>query len=234
MQINEVFDRLNFFINKYTGAFYTIPELEDLTDAGSLGLYSDLKPKYATSQLIKDSLSPFRRFFDFTPSGTISGYIVVPDLTYLDLLDIQISFQISGRTMLTYCPVKMINEDERANRLNSQIDPVTITSPIGEQTAPRYFRLYPLSGYTGTVTYLRRPIKPVFGYSVVSGRIIVYDPATSIQLEWRDSEINAIILKSLQIAGINLSDAELLQFSEQKSQGNFSQYTGTTSNQNRL
>lgn len=219
MNISDVFSRLNFYINKTTGAFFTPDELTEMVDAGQMALYSDLKPKYATSQLIKDALSPFRRFFDFTPSGTISGYVVVPDLTYLDLLDLQITFTISGRT--TYVPVKMINEDERAYRLNSQIDPVTVTSPIGEQTAPRYFRLYPLSGYTGTVTYLRRPVKPVFGYSVVSGRIIVYNPATSTQLEWRETEIPSIILKSLEIAGINLSDAEKTQIAQNKTQENY-------------
>ncbi len=220
MSISDIFDRLNFYINKFTGGFYTITELEEILDAGQLALYADLKPKYATSQLVKDSLVPFRRIWDFTPSDTISGYIVVPDLTYLDLLDLQITFAISNRTM--YYPVEMINEDERANRLNSQIDPVTVTGPVGEQTAPRYFRMYPLSGYTGTVTYLRRPVKPVFGYSTVSGRIIVYDPATSTQLEWKETDINQIILKALEIAGVNLSAAELAQFAEQKTNQNFS------------
>lgn len=223
MQINEVLDRINFFINKFTGSWYNIPELENLTDSGQLALYSDYKSKYATSQLIKDALSPFRPVYNFTPSDMISGYIIVPnddDRPYLDLLDIQIQFQISNRTV--YFPVSLVNEDERANRLNSQIDPVTVTSPIGEQAAPRYFLLYPTgNSYTGKVTYFRRPVKPVFGYSVVSGRIIVYDPTTSVQLEWRDTEITPLILKSLQIAGINLTEAELSQFAQAKSQDNW-------------
>lgn len=219
MNLNDVFNRLNFDINKYTGLWYNPQELEDLVDSAQLALYSDLKPKYATSQLIKDALIIFRRFYDFTPSGSISGYIVVPDLTYLDLLDLQISFAISNRTM--FYPVEMINEDERANRLNSQIDPVTITSPVGEQTAPRYFRMYPLAGYTGTVTYFRRPVKPVYGYSTVSGRIIVYNPLTSTQLEWSDTMIPAIIIKALKIAAQNLDSQELAAFAESQSTQNF-------------
>ena len=185
MNLNDIFNFLNFYINKFTGSWYTIEELEDLLDFGQMALYSDLKPKYATSQLIKDALSPFRETYNFTTQ--ISGYVIVPDSTYLDLLDIQIYFQVSNRTV--YYPVDLVNEDTRAQRLNSQIDPVTITSPIGEQTAPRTFRLYPIGVYNGNVTYLRRPIKPVFGYSVISGRIIVYDPNTSTQLEWRETEI---------------------------------------------
>ena len=217
MNLNDIFNFLNFYINKFTGSWYTIEELEDLLDFGQMALYSDLKPKYATSQLIKDALSPFRDTYNFTTQ--ISGYVIVPDSTYLDLLDIQIYFQVSNRTV--YYPVDLVNEDTRAQRLNSQIDPVTITSPIGEQTAPRTFRLYPIGVYNGNVTYLRRPIKPVFGYSVISGRIIVYDPNTSTQLEWRETEIPSIIIKALSSIGINIGSQEVMQWSEIKSQQNY-------------
>ena len=217
MNLNDIFNFLNFYINKFTGSWYTIEELEDLLDFGQMALYSDLKPKYATSQLIKDALSPFRETYNFTTQ--ISGYVIVPDSTYLDLLDIQIYFQVSNRTV--YYPVDLVDEDTRAQRLNSQIDPATITSPIGEQTAPRTFRLYPTGVYNGNVTYLRRPIKPVFGYSVISGRIIVYDPNTSTQLEFRETEIPSIIIKALSSIGINIGSQEVMQWSEIKSQQNY-------------
>ncbi len=217
MNLNDIFNFLNFYINKFTGSWYTIEELEDLLDFGQMALYSDLKPKYATSQLIKDALSPFRETYNFTT--LISGYVIVPDSTYLDVLDIQIYFQISNRTV--YYPIDLVNEDTRAQRLNSQIDPVTITSPIGEQTAPRTFRLYPTGVYNGNVTYLRRPVKPVFGYSVISGRIIVYDPNTSTQLEWRETEIPSIIIKALSSIGINIGSQEVMQWSGIKSQQNY-------------
>ena len=217
MDLQDVFNELNFFINKFTGSYYSVSELENLLDTGQMGLYSDLKPKYATSQLSKDALSPFRETYNFTTQ--VSGYVIVPDTTYLDLLDLQIYFQVSNRTI--YYPVPMLNEDVRAERLNSQIEPVTITSPIGEQTAPRTFRLYPVGAYNGNVTYLRRPVKPVFGYSVISGRVIVYDPNTSTQLEWSDPYIQTLIIKALEVAGINLRAEDLSAFSAAKSAQNF-------------
>ncbi len=217
MNLQDVFNELNFYINKFTGSFYTVPELENLLDLGQMAVYSDFKPKYATSQYIKDALSPFRSTYNFTTQ--VSGYVIVPDTTYLDLLDLQIYFQISNRTV--YYPVSMANEDVRAERLNSQIDPVTITSPIGEQTAPRTFRLYPAGTYNGNVTYLRRPVKPVFGYSIISGRVIVYDPNTSTQLEWRDTEIQTIMVKSLEAMGINLRAEDVQGWASVKSQSNY-------------
>jgi len=134
-------------------------------------------------------------------------------------LDIQIYFLISNRTV--YAPIKLINEDERATRLNSQIDPVTATSPIGEQIGLRTFRLYPAGVYNGNVTYLRRPVKPVYGYTVVSGRIIVYNSNTSTQLEWRETEHIPLLLKGLQSLGINLSDTEIQNFAQIKTQENW-------------
>lgn len=217
LNLQDVFNELNFYINKFTGSFYTISELENLIDIGQMATYSDFKPKYATSQLIKDALSPFRSTYNFTT--LVSGYIIVPDTTYLDLLDIQIYFQISNRTI--FYPVPLINEDVRANRLNSQISPVTVTSPIGEQTAPRTFRLYPASAYNGNVTYLRRPVKPVFGYSIISGRVIVYNPSTSTQLEWRDTEIPTIIIKAVQAAGFNLSAQDVQAWTAAKTANNY-------------
>lgn len=217
MNIAEAVDFIQFWINKRTGAWYTVDEAISVVDAGQMSLYRDLKPKYATSQWVKDALSPFREVYNFTTA--VSGNVIVPDTDYLDLLDIQIFFQVSNRTV--YAPIKLVNEDERAKRLNSQIDPVTATSPIGEQIGLRTFRLYPASIYNGNATYLRRPVKPVYGYTVISGRVIIYDPNTSTQLEWRETEHIPLLLKGLQSLSINLSDAEIQNFAQIKTQDNW-------------
>lgn len=220
MNLNEAFDFLNFWIGKERGAYYTIPELEALADAGQMAYYSDIKPKYATSNIIKEILSPFKKVYPFTPSNTISGYIVVPsDVDYLDLLDLEIEVDISSRIL--YKGVEMINEDNRSDRLNSQVDPVTEADPVCEIMVPRYFKMYPVAGYKGRITFLSRPIKPVFGYSVISGRVIVYNPATSTQLQWRETEIIPVLLKALSSIGINLSSADVSNFAQLKTQSNY-------------
>jgi hypothetical protein len=82
-------------------------------------------------------------------------------------------------------------------------------------------QLYPSQDYyTGTIYYMKRPIKPVYGYTVV-GRQIVYNPETSTQLQWRDTDIDTILLKALSSIGINLSDQEVSQFAELKSSENY-------------
>lgn len=217
MNLQDVFNELNFYINKFTGSYYTIEELENLVDIGSMALYADLKPKYAISQLAKEALSPFKQVYNFTTQ--VSGYVIVPDTSYLDLLDLQIFFQVSNRTV--YFQPQALNEDTRAAVLNSQEDPVTNTSPAMEQVAPRTFRLYPTGVYNGNVTYLTRPVKPVFGYTVISGRVIVYNSLTSTQLQWRESEIDLIIIKAVQAAGFNLTAADVQAWTEAKTSQNY-------------
>lgn len=220
VNLQELYGRLNFWINKKTGAWYTLPELDDVVDSGSMSLFSDLKPKYATSQDIKDALAPFRASWNFSPSDTISGVIPVPsNLNYLSLISITTEYPISGRTL--YQGVVLINEDELATRLMSQTDPVTYTSPVGEQLAPGFFRLYPTNGYTGVIRFFRRPTKPYFAYTTISQRVIVYDPVNSVQLEWPENWQNAVLIKGLESIGINLTDQEVQQFAETKAMQNF-------------
>jgi len=198
-----------------------------------MSLYSDLQPQYATSQRIKDALAPFRRTWDFTPSDTISGVIPIPsNLDFINLLDARISYDLSGTTR--YVSLELPNEDELSARLNSQIDPVTVTSPIGEvigsttvqitaSLARRqyYIRVYPAGGYNGRITYLKRPAKPNFVYTTISQRVIVYNDALSTQLDWPENWQNAVLLKALESIGINLTDQEISNFAEAKTNQNF-------------
>lgn len=221
MNLQEAYNFLNFWINKYTGAWYSPEELDAITDRGQISYYSDLQPKYATSQRVKDVLSPFRASYTFTTGTTPLGVITIPsNLNYLDLLDCYITTTISGR-IVRYFPVEMVNEDERIDRLNSQIDPVTIATPFGEFIGKAIIQLWPNEPNEGVVNFLRRPVKPNFVYTVISNRVIVYNNGASTQLEWRESDQNAILLKTLSSIGINLSDGEIQQYAEVKTQQNF-------------
>lgn len=220
MNLEEAFAFLNFWINKNYGSFYTIPELTSLCNRAQLSYYSDIKGKYSTSTLIKEILSPFKSTYIFTPSNSISGYVVVPsDVNYLDFLDMQIEVDISSR--IIYKGVEIVSEDTRADRLNSQIDPVTEPSPVAEIVAPRYFKMYPAAGYRGIITFLSKPQDIVFGYTLISGRVPVYNPVTSTEFQWRATDVMPILLKALESISINLSSAEVSQFAEAKTAQNY-------------
>lgn len=227
MDLEIYHNTLNFYINKYQGRYYTPDELDKVLDNGSLSLFSELRPKYATSQRMQDAMAPFLATYDFTTANSISGTTVIPsDRDFVALLAIDITYNISGRGTI-YESVPIVSKDEKAIRLRSQLDPVTDTSPIAEVIAPRYYRIYPLQGYNGTITFFRRPVAPHFAYTTISGRVIVYDPANSTQLEWGDDFAQSVILKSLESIGINISDQEIIQFAEAKTMQNFQNVNNT-------
>jgi hypothetical protein len=106
--------------------------------------------------------------------------------------------------------------------MNVSVTPTPFTKI--SQTLPKLYQiqLYPSTdSYTGTLYYMKRPVKPVYGYDIVGGRQIVYNPLTSTQLQWRDTDIDTILLKALSSIGINLSDQEVSQFAELKSSENY-------------
>jgi hypothetical protein len=221
MNLQETFDFLNFWINKYTGAWYTIPELEMVIDRGQMSLFDDLQIQYATSQRIKDALAPFRQSYSFvtSPNGLIDYSNQQP--SYISLLDLRIEFTDTSNRQ-NYVSVKMYNEDELSFRLMSQIDPITVDFPVGEVISSGVFQLYPAAQYSGKITYFRRPKKPHAVYTV-NGRVIEIqetDPGTQ-QLEWIENWQNAVLIKSLSSIGINLGEQDITQYAEIKSQSNF-------------
>jgi hypothetical protein len=184
-----------------------------------MALFAELRPIYATSQRIQDGLAPFLDEYEFTPAQTISGVASVPsDRNFLSLLDVQVEYTAGGRTI--YAPVVIMNKNERANALNSQTDPVTQQSPIGEVIAPRFIRIYPAAGYTGKITFFKRPTRPQFVYQLISGRVIVYDAANSVQIEWPEDWQNAVLLKALSSVGINMTEQDITQWAELRNQSN--------------
>jgi hypothetical protein len=235
MNIKEAVDYLNFWIRKERGAFYTIEESVNLIDIAQKAYFNDIMPRYATSQIVKDTLQPFKETQQFDPTTTTNGRITINNVDYYDLLDCTITYTQDGRDQ--FYSIKMTNEDELADKLNSQINPPIPTAPVGQMFTTRLnsstfhqyvqyqIQLYPRQDiYTGFIYYMRKPVKPVYAYTTtppIGGRIINYDPLKSVQLEWRDNDITTILLKALASIGINMSDQEISQFAELKNQQNY-------------
>lgn len=224
MDLQVSYDFLNLCINKQQGVFYSPPQLDSLVDRGQQSLYSDYYPQYGTSERMRDALAPFKTKKLITLVDSPGGFVTYPDdvpdgmMGLQDILDFEaIITDVNGNTRPVACP--FLNEDERTDRINSQIIPLSTSFPFAE-TMDTGFQLYPKQPQAGTLTYLRRPKPPFFKYTVVSGRVIVYDQAGSTQLEWFDKDQNAVLIKALSFIGINISEQDILQYAETKDQQN--------------
>lgn len=212
MRIDKIHNWLNFITNKKLGTYFTPEENDDALDRAQTEEIEYLRSKFANTTQLHDSLSPFKSVYTFTSGTSPSGLITLPS-DYISLLSVQCNIIVSGN--VKYKGVKVVSEDELADRLNSQLRPVSASDPIATIVAGNKIQLYPEQAAAGIVRYLKQPVKPVFSYTQV-GRVITYDDTTSVQMEWGDTELKRIIHRALQYLGLSVTYGELVQVMETK------------------
>lgn len=224
LDLQDAYDFLNFWINKDQGLFYSPARLDLLVDRGQMSYYSDLQPKYGLSDRINTSLSPFIAQYTYTNSTSPLGVVTLPaeddPLEFMDFID-AIPLIMDETNTVRRRPLPFPNDDERTYLINSQIRPLSTTNPFGEWIGKGKIQLWPKEPQAGVVKYFRRPVKPFFDYTLVSGRVIMYNEADSVQLEWLERDQNAVLLKALESISINASEKDIQEFAELKTQQNY-------------
>ena len=208
MTLEEVHDFVDLITSKERGGFSTPEEIDEALDRASMTLFSFYRKKYATSIQAKEALSAFRVRYDYTTNGT--GEITLSSgQQFVTLLSMNVMLNDpnapSGFDPDRRYPVSFVNEDELADRLNSQTRQPTRTAPIADIVDVGWYNLYPEVVHSGTIYFLKRPAAPVYNYTQ-SGRVIIYNPITSVQLEWTEPYLNDVIFLGLRFLGINLSN----------------------------
>lgn len=227
MNINDVHRVILFILDKEQQGFVTHGEIDDMLDRAQMVLINQYfnnprmplaaQPQaYSENQRIHDSLSAFKERYIFTTADTVSGVLTLP-VDFMHLLSLYTTVFNATLARNVYSSIQILNEEELIERLESQVIPVGADDPIGIMNKQNKIQLFPETPKAGGCFYLRKPVKPVFGYTQ-SGRTVTYSSGTSVQLEWRQSDIQNIIVIALQYLGINLSAQDVVQFAEVKSQ----------------
>lgn len=214
MNISEQHNFIDLITSQERGGFNTPEEKDSALDRGSMTLFEYYRPIYATSIEAKEALTPFRVKYDYTTSGagqiTLSNASEFVRLLAMDVMQVD-NTVLSGFDPNRRYPVEFVNEDVLADRLNSQNNQPTRTAPIADTHGIGWYDLYPQVVHSGTIFFLKRPQKPVFGYTQ-TGRQIVYNPATSTQLLWTEPYLNKVLFLALRYLGINLDNDKLVKY----------------------
>jgi hypothetical protein len=149
------------------------------------------------------------------------GSLSVPnDYLHLSSINYNYTRAYKGKTITKLKPVDVVRDNERAAFTGSDIYAPLLESKKYVISAffDTYLQFYPANVGRVEFTYLRKPIDPVWNFTVVNGRP-VYDPITSVDLEAPDEAVDEIAMIALSLFGINIRDQELISFSEaQKAQ----------------
>lgn len=210
--INDCYNVIIDVARKERGAFVSVAQAMSYLDNAQQELFDFYIDLYRRTQKIDDGLTPFKMAIAGITNST--GTVTCPD----DYIHLRSLSNIYGSTTNK---VVFVSEDELDDAKNSQLRPVTLSTPIAIQerdqsTGRTTFIIYPNMQQFYILRYFRRPVTPVLAYTQV-GRTVTYDPIGSTQLEWEDvSYINKIIAKALSYMGINLNEDKIIQFGQLK------------------
>lgn len=104
--------------------------------------------------------------------------------------------------------IEPVSDDELRTRLSSDIKAPDFRYPIVAWY--QYgFQVYPIAIKTVEFTYLRVPITPVWGYTILGNGQTEYNPLTSVQPEWPDALIPNYTMRVLKYLSITIREEQL-------------------------
>lgn len=222
MDIGDLHDFIDLIENKDQDNYHSPAEKDEAIFRASMDLFWDFAPLYGKDEEAKAALDPFQNNYQVTPANSPAGVVTLPTgiafpspLNYARLLSARAISYDNKRMQVIYRDIEMINDDAIPQRLSSQLKPVTIDWPVASSKGNGVFQLYPQIPNTAIFSYLSLPVKPRYAYNQ-TGRVITYDAGVSTQLQWNESYFTKIIEKAIVYLGLNLGDANLVQFMNQK------------------
>lgn len=190
-----------------------------LTAKGRTGYHSPEQIDLAVYKASKEKFNEYYKVFEADNQLSDSMDVFLSDPVSLTLTTGQytlpadfvhevgeITSGTAGRT------VKRLTHSQLSYRRNSSLVPPTADYPVCV-FYKTYVQFYPTDITNVKMVYLKKPVAPVYAYTIVSGRP-VYDDANSIDIEWNEVDAGKIATKALKILGINLDDQLLVQYAE--------------------
>jgi hypothetical protein len=201
-KIKEIHDQVNLLTAKGRTGYHTPKEIDIAVYMASKILYNEMYRFYEETDEISDSMSVF--LSNPTLLTLTSGDAQVPD----DFVHEVGYISANGKQ------VKRVTHAQLAKKLQSALTPVTVDYPVCVFYST-FIRFYPTTLTNVYMTYLKKPVEPLYAFTVSSGRP-VYDDDNSIDVEWGQDDITKLTNKTLEILAQNLSDPALLQYAKEK------------------
>ena len=107
--------------------------------------------------------------------------------------------------------VEEVQQDDILEMNMSPLTKPTDSRPVYVRTGFNTMDFYPASySFTGTCTYVKKPLQPNWGYVVVNGKAM-YDPTSKVDFELHPSEENELVYKILKFAGLAMRRNDIAQ-----------------------
>ena len=159
--------------------------------------------EFGQNERVRQSISPLIYGTVLSPNMTTGVAAFPSDHEYTDAMwDVYNLYNI-----------RFIQQDRQDSYIHSNIDPVS-TNPV-YLINHEGFLFFPHSIGQAKMSYVRKPPPIHWGYTLDGNGVEVYNPLTSQDPVWGDSDMMNIIVRGLQIIGVNLQLGVLIQYSQE-------------------
>jgi hypothetical protein len=162
--------------------------------------------EFGQNERIRDSVAPLI-YSAILPINSLTGIAPRPsDYEYVDAM-----WGVYG-----YYNIRFIQQDRQDAFVHSEIDPV-VTNPIYliRHEGFQFFPDRPYGENQAKMSYVRVPPSIVWGWIPDSNGIPVYNPATSQDPVWSETDMLQIIVRALAIEGVSMQVGAVLQYSQE-------------------
>lgn len=217
MTVNDVYSICLYAVGKNLNQGYLSPsDFNVIINQGQrsyvsylLGTFQQYVPgrpiarvELGQNSVVRDRLSPV--IYGYILNIDSSGFSAYPgDYVQTDAMWSMYGFQ----------RIRYADQHNFVSMYNSVIDPI-VTNPIYELEYSG-FRFFPNSLVQSRLHYVKDPPDMVWGYVEDSNGVPVYSAAHSTQPVWDDLSLYEIIVRGLQIVGVNLNSAMVYQYSQE-------------------
>lgn len=166
--------------------------------------------EFGQNERIRDSISPLI-YNVILPINSTTGIASRPsDYEYMDAM-----WGVYGNYN-----IRFTQQDRLDSYIHSDIDPVA-SNPVYliRHEGFQFFPDRPYGENQAKMSYVRTPPSIVWGYNLDSNGIPAWNPATSQDPVWSDSDMYQIIVRALLLVGVNLNYSQVMGYADQVKQG---------------
>lgn len=160
--------------------------------------------EFGQNERIRDTISPLI-YSAILPISSTTGIASRPsDYEYVDAM-----WSVYGNYN-----IKFTQQDRLDDYVHSEIDPV-VTNPVYliQHEGFRFFPDRPYGENQAKMSYVRTPPSIVWGNVPDSNGIPVWNPSTSQNPVWSDTDCFQIIVRALLLVGVNLNYNSVVSYS---------------------
>lgn len=154
---------------------------------------------YGQNSNVRQRLQPF--IYNINLSIDTTGFVRYPG----DYLQYDAMWSFYG-----YNRIRWAAQDKLYSIANSQIDPIASNPAFMIEDVG--LRFFPNNIASARMSYIRKPQRIYWGFTLDGNGRKVYSPANSEQPKWADVDLLEIIARVLKLAGVNLKDGDVVQY----------------------